>query len=142
MTRTSERLSASGVRRPCRECGGEIPSRRSQFCSAICFRLSENSRIGRHRRRHSKRDLDPRPCAFCGDVFAITYGDTRHKYCSRRCAREAGVERSSAAGALGPLIPTGGGCGFDPSIREIPVAYLEAVGALRNARRAINDYQH
>lgn len=74
------------------ECAKEFMCKlfQAKYCSRRCG-ATVNSREYQER----IRDRSPRPCRFCGSVFAPTYGDSRSTYCSTECRKKYGYRATN-----------------------------------------------
>ena len=95
------------TKRICPVCGAEFeanPARPTQkFCSRACKQHDTSARQWQRRkaeiektrpvrpRPRTRADRSPRPCAFCGTVFAVNSKHPHARFCSQRCANRAKV---------------------------------------------------
>lgn len=95
------------TKRICPVCGMEFepkPARPTQkFCSRACKCHDGSARQWQRRKAEIEKtrpvrprqlvraDRSPRPCAFCGTVFAVDPKHLHARFCSRRCANRAKV---------------------------------------------------
>lgn len=95
------------TKRICPVCGAEFeanPARPTQkFCSRACKNHDGSARQWQRRKAEiektrpvrprplTRADRSPRPCAFCGTVFAVNPKHPHARFCSQRCANRAKV---------------------------------------------------
>lgn len=92
--RKAHRPPVYGSSKPsrCSQCGAPFTAHlpHEKFCGSAC-----RTRDGNVRRQMARRDRSPRPCSWCGSVFAPAYGDRRTAFCSAECVRARHAKRTS-----------------------------------------------
>jgi hypothetical protein len=84
----------------CTVCTKELPGHRQRFCSDRC---SREHRIEVSKRRRKRLQLDPIPCANCGESFIPR--SIRNKYCSNDCWTVVQIQRRDAKRRLLAKVP-------------------------------------
>lgn len=122
--------------RTCVECDGEWLATRgstNKYCTDDCREAGTRKKKRDWMRQHSRyvRDRTARPCMFCGTNFEPGYS-RRRRFCSPRCC--SGYSRESDHLITGEEIRYK----LDPVIRQYPANYLQAVHAIRTARKELD----